>query len=238
MKIRNVALLVALVGASGCDRKTEEPVSETRENRPETPATPPNVIPEPNPATVPSTDSPQANGTALQNAPGLAPNAGATNTEVAPPAPGEPKREAEADFKTVSGVELRGEAKLEEFAQGVRLKVKVEDAKPGVRGIHIHERGDCSDIAGKSMGEHFAPTGKKHGLPGHPERHFGDLGNITVAQDGTGVLDITIAEANLRAEDKLSLLHRAVVIHQSEDVGKGPSGGSGTPVACAVIEKI
>jgi Cu-Zn family superoxide dismutase len=235
MKIQNVALLVALVGsAAGCERTTE-PV---RENRSEIPAVPPNVIPEPNAATVPTTDSPQTNGTAITKAPGLVPNAGATNTEPAPAAPGEPKREAEADFKVVDGIELNGEAKLEEFAGGVRLKVKVADAPPGVRGIHIHEKGDCSDIPGKSMGEHFAPTGHKHGLPGQKERHFGDLGNITVAQDGTGTLDITVADANLRADDRLSLLHRAVVIHQSEDVGKGPSGNSGSPVACAVIEKI
>lgn len=234
MKIQNVALFVALVSSSACER-TDEPV---RENRSEIPAVPPNVIPEPNPATVPTTDSPTTNGTAMLKSPGLVPNAGATNTEPVPAAPGDPKREAEGDFKVVDGVELKGEAKLEEFAEGVRLKVKVAKAVPGVRGIHIHERGDCSDIVGKSMGEHFAPTGHKHGLPGQKERHFGDLGNITVAQDGTGILDITVPEANLRGEDRLSLLNKSVVIHQSEDVGKGPSGSSGTPVACAVIEKI
>jgi Cu-Zn family superoxide dismutase len=232
MKIQNVAVLVALVSALGCER-TDEPV---REVRPETPATPPNVIPEPNAATVPTTDSPQANRTAIANAPDLAPG-GATNTEPTPPAPGDAKREAEADFKAADGVEIKGEAKLEEIGEGVRVKVRISDATPGVRGIHIHERGDCSDIPGKSMGEHFAPKGHKHGLPGQKERHLGDLGNITVAQDGTGVLDITIPEANLRAADRMSLLDKAVVIHQSEDVGKGPSGNAGTPVACAVIEK-
>jgi Cu-Zn family superoxide dismutase len=132
---------------------------------------------------------------------------------------------------------MNGEVELSEIAKGVRVYVKVTGAPPGRRGIHIHEKGDCSDITGKSMGNHFAPTGHQHGLPGAPERHLGDLGNLTVAQDGTGVLDVVVPNTNLKDDDRLSLLHKALVIHQSEDLGDGPTGRSGAPIACAVLNK-
>ena len=148
-----------------------------------------------------------------------------------------PTRMAEGRIETVKGVKMSGEVELSEISKGVRVYVKVTDAPPGRRGIHIHEKGDCSDIEHKSMGEHFAPTGHHHGLPGAPERHLGDLGNLTIAQDGTGVLDVVIPNTNLKDNDRLSLLHKALVIHQSEDLGDGPTGRSGAPIACAVLNK-
>jgi Cu/Zn superoxide dismutase len=62
--------------------------------------------------------------------------------------------------------------------QGVKITVSVEDAPVGQKGIHIHEKGDCSDIPGKSMGGHFAPLAESHGLPDEARDgiHLGDLG--------------------------------------------------------------
>jgi Cu-Zn family superoxide dismutase len=145
-------------------------------------------------------------------------------------------RKAEAELKTVEGVSLDGEATLREVGNGVQITLKVEDAKPGKRGVHIHERGDCSNIAGKSMGEHFSPDKQtSHGLPTQREHHFGDLGNISVAGTGKGQLDIIVPGANLLQSDTRSLLGKAVVIHEREDVGAGPTGESGSPIACAII---
>jgi len=141
----------------------------------------------------------------------------------------------ETHLSPIKGSELAGDVDLQEFAKGVRVTVTVKDAIPGKHGVHIDERGDCSDVVGGSTGEHFAPTGHDHGLPGASNRHFGDLGNLTVAQDGTGTLDIVVPGATLKAEDRLSLLGRALVVSQSEDLGDGPNGHTGTPIACASI---
>jgi Cu-Zn family superoxide dismutase len=239
---------------------TRENVQSTRENVIDAPAQIPQPILEADPRNVPTTDQPQlpaptgpSAGTTPNVSPGKndAPSPDITTGghkspfgQVAPDAPrvvpvrGTEKTEkASADLEVSSGEKMSGEVLLEKFSGGVRVTVNVKDGKPGLHGVHIHEKGDCSNIAGKSMGEHYAPTGKQHGLPGAPERHFGDLGNIAVAQDGAGVLDITIPNATLEKGDRLSLAGRALVIHRSEDKGVGKGGGSGDPIACAVIEK-
>ncbi len=152
----------------------------------------------------------------------------------------EPRR-AEADIQAAEGKKIDGDATFEETPQGVRVVVRVEDGPAGKKGVHIHEKGDCSNIPGESMGSHFAPQGHKHALPSEPQaqRHLGDLGNLEIAEDGTGKLEITVEKANLKEGDRLSFLGKALVIHDGEDQGASqqPSGGSGTPMACAVIKE-
>lgn len=146
-------------------------------------------------------------------------------------------RTATAEFTSLPNVELEGSAKLEEVEGGVRIKVSVEHPKMGVHGVHIHEKADCSDIAGKSMGGHFAPDGKQHGLPGFAAHHLGDLGNLTVQKFGKGELELTVPHATLEEGGSHSFLGRAVVIHAKRDEGRRaqPAGDSGKPIACAPI---
>jgi Cu-Zn family superoxide dismutase len=144
---------------------------------------------------------------------------------------------AEADLKAAPGAKIDGEAKFEEVPEGVRVVVEVENAPPGRKGVHIHEKGDCSDIKGMSMGQHLAPMGESHGLPGAAQHHLGDLGNITIAKDGKGKLEIVAPKANLKPGDKLSFLGKAIVVHAGEDTGTGTSGNSGEPIACGVIQR-
>jgi Cu-Zn family superoxide dismutase len=150
-------------------------------------------------------------------------------------------KEAKADIEPATGSRIAGEARLSENGKGVKIVVNVKDAPSGKKGIHIHEKGDCSDIAGKSMGSHFAPHGDKHGLPAQPQHeiHLGDLGNIEIKDDGTGKMEITIEKANLTQGDPMSFLGKALVIHEGQDEGASnqPSGGSGKPIACGVISK-
>jgi Cu-Zn family superoxide dismutase len=258
--VATVSLVALGACAFGCQERTEEAPQGSSQNVSDLPATTitpkeqnPSVVPTtdkaqvpltgPSAGTVPNTspgknDAPPLNyQTGGEVVPGGAPNADNTKNEVVQRPAETPKRMAEGRLETVDGVKLDGEVELSELSNGVRVYVKVNDAPPGKRGIHIHEKGDCSNIAGKSMGEHFAPTGHKHGLPGAPERHVGDLGNLTIAQDGTGVLDVVVPETNLKPDDRLSLLGKALVIHQSEDLGEGPSGRSGSPIACAVLKQ-
>jgi Cu-Zn family superoxide dismutase len=87
------------------------------------------------------------------------------------------------------------------------------------------------------MGSHFAPRQETHGLPSFPEHHIGDLGNIEIRDDGSGRLEIVARDANLRKDDALSFRDRAIVVHERADKGKPPpSGDSGKPIACGVIQ--
>jgi Cu-Zn family superoxide dismutase len=145
------------------------------------------------------------------------------------------ERSAHAAFSAAPGYELGGEASLREVGDGVLVSVEINHGPPGTKGIHIHQIADCSNIPGKSMGEHFSPEAHQHGLPTAPEHHLGDLGNIEIEADGTGSLEMTIARASLKPGDPLSFLGKAIVVHAQEDVGTPPTGESGTPIACAPI---
>jgi len=145
------------------------------------------------------------------------------------------RKRAEATFAAAPGVKLTGDAKLKEVAGGVQIEVEVEDAPAGEKGIHIHQKGDCTDIPGKSMGEHYAVTSPHHGLPTESEHHLGDLGNIDVGRNGEGNLIIVVPGANLESGQERSFVGKAIVVHEAQDVGTDPSGNSGKPIACAVI---
>ena len=217
-----LGFLALVAVAVGCERRRDEPM-------------PPNPAPLEAPAT-PRIDSAKPGAEATAGAGSVTPTDPGQSPTTAPmgeTAAGD-RREAQADFKSAQGYKLSGEANLEEVANGVKIVVEIEDAPAGKRGIHVHEKGDCSDIPGKSMGEHFAPDAKEHGLLESPMRHLGDLGNIEVAADGTGAVDVLVPNATLD-HGTHSFVGKALVIHEKEHVGTGPSGESGTPIACGVI---
>jgi superoxide dismutase, Cu-Zn family len=144
---------------------------------------------------------------------------------------------AEASFDTAKGVALDGTAEFHEKEGSVVVIVSLDEATPGLHGVHVHEKGDCSDIPGKSMGEHFDPAKRKHGLPSAAVRHLGDLGNIEVGKDGKGRLEISVSGATLKEGAPTSFLGKAIVVHAGKDTGKGRSGNSGDPIACGVIKR-
>lgn len=158
-----------------------------------------------------------------------------TTTEVEGPVATEEPRRVETQLETSSATTLSAKATFEETADGVTIVLNVENAKPGKQAVHVHERGDCSDIPGKSMGDHFAPDYQQHALPDQEARHLGDLGNIEIGEDGKGKLEILAPRASLKADDSHSFLGKAIVVHESKDKGTQPSGDAGAPVACGVI---
>lgn len=171
------------------------------------------------------------------------PNADQTLSAQEPHSPNQPPgstvgKVAEAELQEAPGQDVDGDLKFETAPDGVRISGSIE-ASPGIHGFHIHEKGDCSDIPGKSMGAHFAPDGHEHALPTEEaRRHLGDLGNVVIEANGKAKLDFVIVGATLTASDAHSLLGRSIVLHASQDVGKAqqPAGDSGTPIACGVIK--
>jgi Cu-Zn family superoxide dismutase len=162
----------------------------------------------------------------------------------AAPASGEtlqPGAVAEANLTAAQGKHIEGKATFTEEPDGVLVVLEVDVAPPGNKGVHVHEKGDCSDIPGKSMGPHFNPQMADHALPSEePARHLGDLGNIVIRSDGKGRLQIKVPGANLQPGDPMSFLGRSIVVHEGSDIGKAeqPAGGSGTPAACGVVEQV
>lgn len=140
-----------------------------------------------------------------------------------------------------AGIEV-GTASFTEADDGsVTVSVAVDGLPPGEHGIHVHETGVC-DGSGlepfSSAGGHYNPTGDPHGAPGDPMSHAGDLGNITVADDGTGSFEyatdrfsLTEGSTSLFDEDGSTLL-----IHEmTDDLMSDPAGMSGARLACGLV---
>uniref|UniRef100_W0FW16 Superoxide dismutase [Cu-Zn] n=1 Tax=Cucurbita moschata TaxID=3662 RepID=W0FW16_CUCMO len=115
----------------------------------------------------------------------------------------------------------------------------VSGLKAGLHGFHVHAMGDTTNGC-MSTGPHFNPAGKQHGAPEDENRHAGDLGNITVGEDGKASFTITDNQIPLSGPN--SIIGRAVVVHADpDDLGKGghelslSTGNAGARVACGII---
>jgi Cu-Zn family superoxide dismutase len=154
-----------------------------------------------------------------------------------PASPDEPSHvQGVAVLESRSGSNVTGEARFTDKGTDVELTITVAGAEPGLHGVHIHEKGDCSSPDAKSAGDHYNPTSMEHGAPGDMPHHAGDMGNLEVGADGTGTATITLPGVTLTPGDH-SLAGRAIVVHAKEDDFRTqPSGNSGDRVACGVIK--
>ena len=102
-----------------------------------------------------------------------------------------PSKQATAAISSASGSEVTGTAVFKQSGDSITLTVEIQNATPGLHAVHIHEKGDCSSPDGKSAGGHWNPTEVAHGEWGEGEFHLGDIGNMTVGDDGAGKIELT-----------------------------------------------
>jgi Cu-Zn family superoxide dismutase len=144
---------------------------------------------------------------------------------------------AKATINPTQGNKVNGVVYFIKDPNGVKVIADVYGLSPGKHGFHVHEHGDCSAHDASSAGGHFNPTNKKHGGPGNPERHVGDLGNLEA--DSSGHAHYERVDDLLELEGKNSIVGLSVVVHAKEDDLKSqPTGNSGDRIGCGVIESM
>lgn len=131
---------------------------------------------------------------------------------------------------------VKGTITFTQEAGGVHVVARVEGAKPGKHGFHLHAGGVCEGDF-KSAGDHFNPTNVAHGAPDAEPHHAGDFGNVEVGADGTGNADFTTNMLSL-GEGANDAIGKAVILHGgADDLKTQPSGNSGPRVACGVVQR-
>ena len=175
---------------------------------------------------------------------GLLAAACAQTAPAPPPAQLEPPHgmgEADALAELESPGLRNGLATFDAAPHGVLIGIHFGSLPPGVHGMHIHAKGDCSDAGFQKAGPHVhtgAPGA--HGLlnPNGPEA--GDLPNLVVGEDGRAQVQLFTPYLRLRGSpDRPNLLDAdgsAIVVHAApDDHVSQPIGGSGARIACGVI---
>jgi Cu-Zn family superoxide dismutase len=143
---------------------------------------------------------------------------------------------ATAVVRPASGSQVHGEAKFTQVGSRVRVNAEIAGLSPGLHGFHIHEKGDCSAADGMSTGGHFNPQNKKHGAPGTPDRHAGDLGNLNADEYGKATLTLMVDGISV-SKDADGIIGRGLIVHaNADDLKTDPTGNAGGRYGCGVIE--
>lgn len=132
--------------------------------------------------------------------------------------------------------DIEGEVTFYETNEGLRIHAKLMGTPEGKHGFHIHEFGDLGN-AGKNAGGHYNPEETSHGYvprEGIARAHAGDLGNIVIAEDGRGELDVTVKGLKLTG-GKYNVAGRAIIVHEKEDDYGQPTGNAGNRIAAGSI---
>lgn len=160
-----------------------------------------------------------------------------TATASAPVDTGAAKGSPTASLRDSAGNDL-GAVTLTEAGEGIMIAGRLTGLPPGEHGIHLHTTGRCDAPAFESAGDHWNPTGARHGTkaPGGP--HLGDLANLSVAKDSSATAQATTPVGTLRGENALlDADGAAVVVHaKPDDYRTQPSGNSGDRIACGTVE--
>ena len=146
--------------------------------------------------------------------------------------------QAIATIEGKSGSMMAGSAVFTEQEGAVTLQIVISGAPPGEHAVHIHEHPDCAADDAMSAGDHWNPTMADHGKWGNPPFHLGDIGNITVGDDGTGNLSLSTDLWTLGTGETNDVVGHAIMVHADpDDFVSQPSGNAGARIGCGVIER-
>ena len=166
------------------------------------------------------------------------PAAGCRSPGTLPPA----MARAVAVLEARAGSRLEGTASFESMGERwISLRIEVRNVAPGLHAVHIHEHGDCSDPKAAGAGGHWNPANRKHGQWGRPdgEFHLGDIGNIEVGPDGTGVLTMTTDLWAIGGGGATDILGRSIIVHaRPDDFTTQPTGDAGDRIGCGPIARV
>lgn len=160
--------------------------------------------------------------------------ASSKSTTMPTPPPG--AKTATATLEKKSGSQVEGTAQFVEENGQVTMTMKLKNLTAGPHAVHLHEKGDCSAADASSAGPHWNPGGEAHGMWGHPPHHMGDIGNVDIAQDGTGTVTLTTDKWSIGGDPSTNIIGHSVVVHaNADDFSSQPAGNAGGRVACGVI---
>ena len=134
------------------------------------------------------------------------------------------------DVQPIGDNKANGSLQIVQTPTGIEISGRLMELAAGQHGFHVHENADCDD-----PGVHFAPDGNPHGDPKKGAHHLGDLGNIEAGAANEAIVYLEVDGPRLEGEQ--SLIDRVLVVHSgADDLKTQPSGNSGDPIACGVIE--
>ena len=147
-----------------------------------------------------------------------------------------PAKQANAMIGSSNDSGVTGMAIFTQNGDQITFTVEIQGASPGLHAVHIHEYGDCSAPDGTSAGGHWNPTDVAHGKWGEGEFHLGDIGNITVGEDGMGRITLTTDLWEIGTGSDVDVVGRGIIVHAgADDFVSQPSGAAGPRIGCGVI---
>jgi Cu-Zn family superoxide dismutase len=145
-------------------------------------------------------------------------------------------KQAIATIGPASDSSVTGTAIFTQTGDEIVLTIEIQNASPGMHAVHIHESGDCSAPDGTSAGGHWNPTGVAHGKWGEGEFHLGDIGNITVGEDGVGSIELMTNLWEIGTGSDVDVVGRGIIVHAvADDFTSQPSGNAGARIGCGAI---
>lgn len=126
-----------------------------------------------------------------------------------------------ANITALDDSNLKGTANFIEMNDVVHATIEIHNATPGLHAAHLHTGKDCSDV-----GPHWHPMDISVGIAGVPVADatvdtppigVGEIGNIRVNENGSGVLEFTTPFWSVGGDPSTDILNKLILIHETGD---------------------